>query len=190
MKKLLYTPLIFICITAFSLLYASFVQNNLSDNLLRMHIIANSDSERDQQIKLQVRDKILGDIDNTSTIESLKETANEILHEVGADYAANVCLERSFVPEKSYKDIRLPEGQYTCLKVILGSGNGKNWWCVAYPPLCFTEDMFGGVSSDGRKQLEAALDNEALKTIVNNGDVNFRFKIVEEMQKLRYRLAG
>lgn len=184
MKKLLSLILFVLCTTGIAVIYSGSIQSQLSNNLLRMHIIANSNSEFDQDIKYKVRDQILTDINENSTLSSVKESAEKTLKKSGSSYSAAVITEKCVVPKKEYKDIRLPEGKYNCLKVVLGSGNGENWWCVAYPPLCFTEDMFGEISADGRSQLEAALDSEALKTIVNNGDINLRFKIVEDIQRL------
>ena len=91
------------------------------------------------------------------------------------------------MPEKEYKNIRLPEGIYDCIKVVLGEGKGENWWCIAYPPLCFTEEVFGEMSPDAKKQLTDTLSKETLDTIIKNNDINFRFKIVEIIQKLRFR---
>lgn len=186
MKKLF--PLIFLCISALALIYSCDVQNDLSSGLLRMHIIANSNSEHDQQTKLTVRNEILNTVNKNSTLNSIEETACRTLADLNEKYGARVYLENCFVPMKTYKNISLPEGNYNCLKIVLGSGNGENWWCVAYPPLCYTEDMFGEISESGKKQLETALSSESLKTIVYNGDINIRFKIVEEMQKLRRNL--
>ena len=188
MKKnciiLLYT----LCIASLSMLYSVQIQQNLSENLLRMHVIANSNSLRDQGIKLSVRNRILKESGSAPNISVLENAAIDELSKNSADYGAKVSLERCYVPEKQYKNIRLPEGMYNCVRVVLGSGAGENWWCVAYPPLCFTEDMFGEMSIDGRSQLETALNESALKTIVDGGGINFRFKIVEEMQKLRRSL--
>lgn len=184
MKKLFGFILFVLCTVGIALIYSCGIQEQLSDNLLRMHIIANSNSEFDQDIKFQVRDRILSEIDESSTLASVKESAEKVLESRGIGYKAAVMTENCVVPKKEYKDICLPEGNYNCLKVILGSGDGENWWCVAYPPLCFTEDMFGELSADGKSSLETVLDSEALKTIISNGDINIRFKIVEDAQKL------
>lgn len=188
MKKCGTCLTVIVCVFALLMLYAADVQQNLSNNLLRMHIIANSNSLCDQGIKLSVRNSILEEMRENTDINKLEETADRELEKLGADYGARVSVEECYVPEKEYKNIRLPEGMYNCIKVVLGSGSGENWWCVAYPPLCYTEEMFGEISLEGKTQLELALDDEALKTIVKNGDVSFRFKIVEEMQKLRKNL--
>ena len=170
------------------MLYASDIQQNLSENLIRMHIIANSNTLCDQGIKLSVRNRILKEAGKNADIKDIEQAAVDELSRQGAQYSAQASVERCYVPEKKYKNISLPEGMYNCVRVVLGNGSGENWWCVAYPPLCFTEEMFGEMSINGRTQLEAALDEKTLKTIVENGGVNFRFKIVEELQKLRFAL--
>lgn len=188
MKKCGMILTVILCALGISMLYAADIEKNLSENILRMHIIANSNTLRDQGIKLSVRNRILKEMGNTSNIDNIERAAADELTRRGAAYGVCVSREHCFVPEKKYKNISLPEGMYNCVRVVLGSGEGENWWCVAYPPLCFTEEMFGEMSIDGQSQLEAALDERTLKTIVESGNINFRFKIVEEIQKLRYAL--
>ena len=89
------------------------------------------------------------------------------------------------MPEKEYKNIRLPEGKYTCLKVVLGEGMGENWWCIAYPPLCFCEEVFGEMTESSMELLENRLSPESFRAIVKDGNINFRFRIVEEFQKFK-----
>ena len=184
MKKL-FLP-VFICIFAFSFVYATEIQADISKNLVRMHIIANSDSEYDQNIKFFVRNELLKNIDATCDIAMLEDVANQALSKTNAKYIAAASAERCYVPQKDYKNIRLPEGIYNCVKVVLGDGKGENWWCIAYPPLCFTEEVFGEMSEDAKHQLEDILDKDSLDAIVKSGNVNFRFKIVELVQKLRF----
>ena len=184
-KILLFLPLAF-CLLSMLAVNAYDVHNDLSANLLRLHIIGNSNSERDQMVKLSVRDGVLKNINATSTLSDVTEIANGILKEADANYTASVQIRNRFVPKKEYKSIALPEGFYSCLDIILGSGNGENWWCIAYPPLCFTEEVVGEISKDGEKLLLKNLDKKTFNTIIKNGDVNFKFKIVELFQKCRY----
>ncbi len=125
-----------------------------ADKPLRLHIIANSNSETDQQIKLSVRDAVLeatkDGITKCKNEEEAKEyieknlgiiiaTANETLAEIGVGYTADAEIGKSHFPEKSYKGVTYPEGDYEALKIRLGSGEGDNWWCVMFPPLCISE---------------------------------------------------
>lgn len=183
MKKVTIFATVFLCVFCLCLVYSVSVQSNLCQNLVRLHVIANSDSVKDQGIKLGVRDKILENSNNFIT-EDYGKVVQEYLEEIGAPYSARVTYEKCYVPAKSYKEIVLPQGEYNCIKVTLGEGAGRNWWCVAYPPLCYTESMFGGLSEEGRAELEYLLDEETMRSIVKNGKINIRFKIVDSIQRL------
>jgi len=120
----------------------------------RLHVIANSDSDEDQAVKMQVRDAVLeatksGILECESAheaqeyiednLEIIEKTANETLTENGFDYSAKAQVGTFRFPEKTYQDITYPAGDYQALEVTLGSGEGHNWWCVMFPPLCLTE---------------------------------------------------
>ena len=182
-----------VLITLFSLfgisgVYADNIRTDLSDNLLRLHIIANSDSAEDQDIKLAVRDEILKVTSNIPDNSKIENVVNKTLLDLGTAYSGKVSLIRRYVPEKEYKSIRLPEGIYNCINVVLGDGKGENWWCIAYPPLCFTEEVFGELSEEGRLLLENRLSEESFRAIIYDGKVNIRLKIVDEILRLRNRL--
>lgn len=192
MKKLLFLPIIFICCLSLATVYSVSVQHNLSDNLIRLHIIANSDSAEDIDMKYQVRDQLLRyarSQKSSPTAEDFTYAAGDYLAKVGVDYGASTSYEYCFVPEKSYKSVTLPRGMYRCLRVVLGEGKGENWWCIAYPPLCYTESMFGAMSDAGMCELENILDFESLMAITQENGVNFRLKIVDEIQRLFYEFA-
>lgn len=182
-----------VLITVFSLLgisgvYADNIRTDLSENLLRLHVIANSNSQKDQEIKLLVRDEILKATSQVPDKSKIDRVVSETLTKLGASYTGKTTIVRRYVPEKEYKSIRLPEGIYNCINVVLGDGKGENWWCVAYPPLCFTEEVFGELSEDGKLLLENNLSKESFRAIVYDGKVNIRFKIVDEFLKLTNRL--
>ena len=118
---------------------------------LRLHIVANSDSDADQRIKMEVRDAVLlatqEGIETCATeaqaeeyvrsnIEIIVATANEVLEENGTDYRATATVGTSHFPERTYQDVTYPEGDYRALRIVLGEGEGHNWWCVMFPPLC------------------------------------------------------
>ena len=180
MRKINIIASFLMCLFALEMVKSAQIQENLSDNLVRLHIIANSNSEFDQKIKLDVRDELLKS--GTYDADKLKERANAILQSAG--YGAEVYYRKRYVPEKSYKNIALPEGVYTCLDVVLGKGEGENWWCVAYPPLCFTEAVSGEMSGEAKQALKKRLSTESLKTILKEEDVTYKFKIVEDFQKI------
>lgn len=126
-------------------------KEKLQEDLLRLHVIANSDSQEDQQIKLQVRDAIvqrleavmpdLTDMEATKAylqenLEELQQVANDVLEAAGKQCRAVVTLGKSAFPTREYETFTLPAGIYQSLKVTIGSGEGKNWWCVVFPSLC------------------------------------------------------
>ncbi|OPY56719.1 MAG: Stage II sporulation protein R (spore_II_R) [Pelotomaculum sp. PtaU1.Bin035] len=133
-----------------------------SDHLIRLHIVANSDSASDQELKRKVRDEIIrcvardflgaGNIDTARTIArsdltQIKETASREIKENGQDYPVNVELDSFTFPTKHYGPFVLPAGDYEAVRVIIGSGGGTNWWCVLFPPLCFVDMSKGMVIS-------------------------------------------
>lgn len=124
-------------------------EGRIYDNVIRLHILANSDSAADQTLKLKVRDAILeaevfsAAEDMDSALEQAEaaakravEIANEVLAQEGADYGATFVFGEESYPTRSYGDISLPSGRYKSLRIVLGDGGGRNWWCVLFPPLC------------------------------------------------------
>ncbi|MDR0918665.1 MAG: stage II sporulation protein R [Oscillospiraceae bacterium] len=133
--------------------FTAFKENydDLQNDVLRMHILANSDSEQDQSVKLKVRDALLKASDELfegcNTQEELlskaktakakiTEIANKVLKENGFDYTATVEVVNMHFDDRVYEDITMPAGEYEALRITLGEASGHNWWCVMYPPLC------------------------------------------------------
>lgn len=129
-----------------------------SSDVFRLHVIANSDSASDQRIKLLVRDEVLSSGAALADAASARDTkdyvlnngqalldaANAILRREGADYGAQLVMGRFDFPSRSYGNATLPEGEYDALRIVLGDGEGQNWWCVMYPPLCLSEPVEEG----------------------------------------------
>lgn len=127
-------------------------QNALADKVVRLHVIANSDSAEDQALKLAVRDEILAQggalfaqgstADEaaevlTANLAQLATVGSEVVGEWGYDYPVTVSLEDDvWFPTKEYEDFSLPAGEYRALRIVIGEGGGENWWCVVFPPLC------------------------------------------------------
>ena len=145
MNKIIYALAAAMVICVSMAAYSESAAEDLRENVTRLHIIANSDSDADQEVKIKVRDAILAKAheNKIATTEDFRETAEDILRKNGFTYAAKAETGEFYFPEKSYKDITFPAGEYYGLRVILGNGEGKNWWCVMNPPLCFTEDTAG-----------------------------------------------
>ena len=147
-----------------------------TENLVRLHVVANSDSEEDQALKLKVRDAVMGALapalrgagDAREALRLMEERlaemerlAVDVLRRHGKDYPARVSLGRYSFPARTYGDVTLPAGRYQALRVVLGEGRGRNWWCVAFPPLCFNDVTGAGAGSgisrqDLRRLAEAA----------------------------------
>ena len=128
-------------------------QDQLQQKMIRLHVVANSDSDRDQALKLQVRDKVLAFTERTMRASADRAAANaalqtylpviermaeETLRENGCWDSVEVRLEPTEFPLKAYNGFRLPAGEYMALRVLIGEAAGQNWWCVVYPPLCMT----------------------------------------------------
>lgn len=127
-------------------------QSALSDKVIRLHVIANSDSDADQALKLQVRDRILEETQDliaggasmeeaeraiTARLGSIAAAGASVVGAAGYDYPVTASLAHNIAfPTKEYTDFALPAGDYTALRVVIGEGGGRNWWCVVFPPLC------------------------------------------------------
>lgn len=199
------TVLFFLYIFLLSINYAKNVSANLSSSVFRLHIIANSNSDEDQHLKLIVRDNIINYmntlISNSSTkdniafnisehLEDFKNIALETIHKNGYNYDVNVSIGNFYFPTKSYGDISFPSGNYDALKIEIGESIGQNWWCVLFPPLCFVNSSSGVVPDDSKDILKENLNPESYNIINNNNEQNIgngikiKFKIVEFFNNL------
>ena len=171
-------------------------QAALSEKLLRLHVVAASDSETDQAIKLQVRGRVLAaaarytaDANTaaeaaaalTTHLDELEEEAETCLAELGADEAVTVTLAREEFSTREYDTFALPAGQYETLRVVIGAGEGHNWWCVVFPSLC-TAATAGELT---QAAASAGLTQGQTRWITDDAaDVRVRFRILELLQRL------
>ncbi len=191
---------LFILISAIS--YVDAVSNNIADSVFRLHVIANSDSKEDQELKLKVRDELLSYMniiskDSTNKQEAMQianehkeeftQIAEKVIKENGYNYTVNVQIGKADFPTKYYGDITLPAGTYDALKVQIGEAKGQNWWCVMFPPLCFVDVSTGIVPDNSKQELKQSLDDEEYDLIskTDNNEISFKFKIVELFQNWR-----
>lgn len=191
---------LFILISAIS--YVDAVSNNIADSVFRLHVIANSNSKEDQELKLKVRDELLSYMniiskDSKSKQEAMQianehkeeftQIAEKVIKENGYNYTVNVQIGKADFPTKYYGDITLPAGTYDALKVQIGEAKGQNWWCVMFPPLCFVDVSTGIVPDNSKQELKQSLDNEEYDLIskTDNNEISFKFKIVELFQNWR-----
>ena len=163
---------------------------SLQQGLLRLHVVANSDSEADQQIKLQVRDAVIAtlqeDMDRVGTkeqaqalisskLEKLERVANNVLAKAGVEDKARVTLEREAFETREYDTFTLPAGVYDSLRITIGEGQGKNWWCVVFPSLCV-----GAASEDVEDTAEdAGLSYSLSCAITGRREYRVRFFLLE-----------
>lgn len=178
--------------------------NDIKDKLIRFHVIANSDSDEDQNLKLKVRDAIIDYLQpkllKSSSIEEseviikneyneIERISKDIILKNGYNYDVKVGIDYSEFPTKQYSNVVLPAGEYKALRVIIGEGKGKNWWCVMFPPLCFVDETKGIIDKETDAKLREVLTEEEYELISQktNKEVNrvqFKFKIVEIIQDI------
>lgn len=183
---------------AFILFICSFVPlittgESISNKVLRLHIIANSDSDYDQNVKLKVRDEVLKlsddmfadcktleDAKNVSqnNIDLIQSVANNTLSSLGCSEAATVAVAKEYFSTRIYDDFTLPAGIYDSIKIVIGNGEGHNWWCVMFPQVCL---------SGCTKDLEDDLTDEEIK-MIHSKDYIVKFKAVEIYEKLKYKI--
>ena len=176
--------------------YVSAVSKNLSDAVFRLHVIANSDSNEDQSLKLKVRDSLLNYMNNICLNCSTKKEAisiaqshkyefqkiaEETIRNNGYDYSVKININNFYFPTKNYGDISLPAGLYDALRVEIGEAKGQNWWCVMFPSLCFIDISSGIVDNEAKENLEQNLEQESYTIISEskNSNIKFKFKLIE-----------
>lgn len=165
---------------------------DVKDVVIRFHVLANSDTDEDQNLKLKVRDEILNylkpyleDLESREDAKKMildkeyeiKDIALKVIKENGYNYGVRTELARENFPEKSYGNITLPQGNYEAIRVIIGEGNGHNWWCVMFPALCFIDVTKGQVQErESKEKLDEAIEENKEE---KEEKVEVKFKIVE-----------
>ncbi len=171
---------------------------DVRESVLRLHVIANSDSERDQNLKLKVRDALLEtgselfsgevtskDAEKTaeSEIKKLEETAKSTLKTNGCEDEVKIEIGESYFPTRTYGCVTLPAGKYEAVKVTIGAGEGHNWWCVMFPPLCLP-------AAQGETKLDDVFSSDAVDLVTSDPKYEVRFKLVEWYERIRDRLVS
>lgn len=177
-------------------LYAEFEKKAIADGVLRLHVVAESNSKRDQELKLKVRDAVLdsakelfSDVKNKDeaiavakeNIKVIKDAAQKAIYDGGKCLPVKVEVGKTKFPLKVYGNIRLPGGIYDAVNVKIGKAEGENWWCVMYPALCFYDAEGGMVGKDGTEKLINELGTERFRLITDTEDkkIRIKFKILE-----------
>lgn len=176
--------------------YVTAVSTNLSNAVFRLHVIANSDTDEDQALKLKVRDSLLKYMNeicsNCSTKaeaisiaidhkDEFQKIAEQTITDNSYNYPVKINIDNFYFPTKNYGDISLPAGMYDALRVEIGKAKGQNWWCVMFPSLCFIDISSGVVDDEAKESLEQNLEEEAYTIIsdTKKSDVKFKFKLIE-----------
>lgn len=187
-----------VLVTAVS--YISWQVNDIEESVLRLHIVANSDSEEDQALKLKVRDEVVDRcgflFESCASAEQsiktaadnigfIKYVAEQVITENGYNYNADCQVTQCVFPTKQYERpgdsvVSLPGGEYNALNIKIGDAKGKNWWCVMYPPLCFVDGVVS-VPDETDELLRSQLTASEYELITESDrpDVKIKFKIAE-----------
>lgn len=187
---LLFLLFLYISISAIS--YVNAVSKNIEESVFRLHVIANSDSEEDQNLKYKVRDNLIEymntickDTQNKEDainlanlhLNEFKQIAEETIKENGFSYPVSVEIGNFSFPTKDYGDIRFPAGYYDALRVKIGESKGQNWWCVMFPPLCFVNVSSGIVPDESKELMKQELNDEEYSIITKEDSSEIKFKI-------------
>lgn len=203
-KKLLASVLIILwALSSFVRLHTKYtkrLQENLASSIIRFHVIANSDSDEDQNLKYEVKDALINalcpyfenvnDIDDARAVIKdklplIEEVALQVIEANGYSYPVAVSFTYCYFPMKIYGDYTFPPGTYEALQVRIGDARGKNWWCVIFPPLCFVDETYSIVSENSEKKLKYLLTTEELDYIkTHRVPIKVRFKLFGFVQKL------
>ena len=164
------------------------MQEDLAKEVFRFHVLANSDSDEDQALKMQVKEAVIAymqeEIPESDSVETTKEWARShldaivnlakaVIREEGYDYPVMAEVTTCEFPDKTYGDITFPSGRYEALRIEIGEANGQNWWCVLYPNLCFIDAVHAVVPEEGKKDLKKVLQEDTYEMVTATS----RFKI-------------
>jgi len=167
------------------------IQQGIANEILRFHVLANSDTESDQKLKLQVKTEVIEYLEDiladSHSLEETKESvlrhmdgivkeANQTIQSEGYAYPVTAKITKTYFPQKTYGDCTFPAGEYEALQIQIGEAQGKNWWCVLYPSLCFIDATHGIVTEEKKEELKNLLTEEEFNTVMKNPDVKISFR--------------
>lgn len=204
-KMLLLLLLLFLYTFLSFISYANTIVSDLSDNIFRLHVIANSNSDEDQNLKYLVRDELLNYMASISkdahtkeeamkiannNIDNFRNIAQNVIQKNGYDYDVCVEIGNFDFPTKYYGDISLPAGYYDALRIKIGNATGNNWWCVMFPSLCFVDVSNGSVPDSSKQNLQDNLLPEEYNLIASdNTNFKIKFKLIELFENAKISTA-
>lgn len=168
------------------------VQEGIAGKIFRLHVMANSDKEEDQELKLDVKKTVVdylsrrlgsgADLEETreyvlENLPEIEQAALKTIEEQGKDYPISAVVEKTYFPDKTYGDCTFPAGEYEALNIRIGKGEGKNWWCVLYPSLCFIDDTWGIVSREKKEELREILTEEEFRAVLEDPEEKKKVRI-------------
>lgn len=177
----------------FSICSFAKTSEEIRSDVLRLHVIANSDTSVDQNLKLRLRDYILqegkdifnGSINVENAVEKiepvlpeLEKSAKAFMNQAGFDYDVKISLSNEYFTTRTYETVTLPAGKYLALRVVIGSGEGHNWWCVMFPPMCVP-------AADKKDEIENVFSEKEIKLVESKPKYEPRFKVVEIYEQLK-----
>lgn len=176
--------------------YQDTLQTDIASQIIRFHVIANSDTTEDQALKLKVKSAVtqnlngkLSDITDVNSarliieqnLDSIVTLAEEVIRKNGFDYPVTAALEKGYFPLKVYGDLTLPPGQYEALRIEIGKAKGQNWWCIMFPPLCFVDATYSVVPKESKEQLKEVLTDAEYEAVFSKEkpDIVVKSKILD-----------
>lgn len=174
------------------------MQQHLAQEVLRFHVLANSDSKEDQALKMKVKEQVMGllaqemteEMNVAETTEWMRRHANEIetsaqqiVLENGYDYPVSAAVTTCYFPEKTYGDVTFPAGNYEALRIEIGAAKGHNWWCVLYPGLCFMDATNAVVPESGKQKLQSVLTEEEYAQVTGTTEFHIKWKLLSGLNK-------
>ena len=181
----------------FSICSFAKTSEEIRSDVLRLHVIANSDSSVDQNLKLRLRDYILEEgediFDGSVNVENavkkiepklaeLEKSAETFVKNAGFDYDVKITLSNEYFTTRTYESVTLPAGKYLALRVVIGSGGGNNWWCVMFPPMCVP-------AADKKDEIENVFTDKEIKLVESKPKYEPRFKVVEIYEQIRETIS-
>lgn len=170
-------------------------QQHIASQIIRLHVIANSDETADQTLKKEVKDQVVtylrSKMNQAASIQAarqvicqemdaLKEIAEKKIRQEGYDYPVTISLGTTYFPVKEYGDMAFPAGDYEALRVQIGKSKGRNWWCVMYPALCLVDGVYQTVPENSKDKLKQVLSTSEYQSLVDGGeDVQFRLRFLD-----------
>lgn len=180
----------------FSICSFAKTSQEIRSDVLRLHVIANSDSSVDQNLKIRLRDFLLeegksifdGSVNVENAVEkiepqipALEKSAKEFIQTSGFDYDVKISLSREYFTTRTYETVTLPAGRYLALRVVIGAGEGHNWWCVMFPPMCVP-------AADKKDEIENIFTEDEIKLVESSPKYEIRFKVVEICEEIKESL--